>query len=196
VKDYGLPILSEDFFKRNPIEEISAARLVYSMMLNPGIIQLASEIAEQFIWRGEEEAKSIKKVTNPEDLIDIMGRDPDPVNHRILKDRIIHFSSFAILRIIEKLKNNRNDVFAELAVEVIYESKFNCGLQLLDILDSIDDPYTSSLVCMLLGLIGPRDAVQQIWNYYHFFKNEYAHETFDQGPLLALYEMKERFRLQ
>jgi hypothetical protein len=46
-----------------------------------------------------------------------------------------------------------------------------------------------------LGLIGPRDGIQPIWNYYHFFKNEYAHETFDQGPLLALYEMKDRFSL-
>jgi hypothetical protein len=78
----------------------------------------------------------------------------------------------------------------------------NIGLQvddaqkLLEILDSIEDPYTCSLVCLLLGLMGPRDGIQHIWNYYHFFKDEYGHKTYDQGPLLALYEMKDRFGLK
>jgi hypothetical protein len=194
MKDYGLPEFSDDFFEKN-IKEISAARLVYSMILNPGIDQLASEITKQFIRRGEEEARRIKEENNPENLIDIMGQEPDPFNHRILKERILHFSNFTLPRIIKRLRNNRNDAFAELAVEVIYESKVDCGVQLLEILDSIEDPYTSSLVCLLLGLIGPRDAIQNIWNYYHFFKDQYAHEDYDQGPLLALYEMKERFNL-
>jgi len=195
MKDYGLPTFSDDFFKKNPIKEISAARLVYSMILNPGIDRLASEITKRFIRRGEEEARRIKKETNPENLIDIMGQEPDPFNHKILKERILHFSNFTLPRIIERLRNNRNAAFAELAVEVIYESKVDCGVQLLEILDSIEEPYTSSLVCLLLGLIGPRDGIQHIWNYYNFFKDQYAHETYDQGPLLALYEMKERFSL-
>jgi len=195
MKDYGPPTFSGGFFKKNPIKGISGARLVYSMILNPGIDQLASKITKQFIRRGEKEARRIKEETNPENLIDIMEQEPDPFNHRILKEKILYFSNFTLPKIIERLRNNRNDAFAELAVEIIYESKVDCGVQLLEILDSIDDPYTSSLVCMLLGLIGPRDGIQPIWNYYHFFKNEYAHETFDQGPLLALYEMKDRFSL-
>ena len=195
MKDYGAPMFSNDFFEENPIKEISAARLLYSTLLNPEIDQLASEFTKQFIRRGEEEAKRIKEETNPENLIHIMEQEPDPFNHKILKERILQFSNYTLPRIIERLRNNRNDAFAELAVEVIYESGVDCGVQLLKILDSIGDPYTSSLVCLLLGLIGPRDGIQGIWNYYHFFKDEYAHETYDQGPLLALYEMKERFSL-
>lgn len=196
MKDYGPPTFSDDFLEKNPIKEISAPRLVYSMILNPGMDRLASEITKQFIRRGEEEATRIKEETNPANLIDIMGQEPDPLNHRILKERILHFSNFTVPRIVERLTNNRNDAFAELAVEVLYESKVDCGFQLLEILDSIEDPYTSSLVCLLLGLIGTRDEIQRIWNYYHFFKDQYAHETYDQGPLLALYEMKERFGLK
>src|SRR4030042_5147238 len=195
MKNYGPPTFSNDFFKKNPIKEISAARLIYSTLLNPQIDQLASAITKQFIRRGEEEARRIKEEANPENLIDIMGQEPDPFNHRILKDRILFFLNVTLPSIIERLRNNRNDAFADLAVETIYESKVDCGVQLLDILDSINDPYTSSLVCLLLGLMGPRDAIEPIWNYYHYFKNEYPHESFDQGPLLALYEMKERFSL-
>jgi len=195
MKDYGAPRFSNDFFEENPIKEISSARLLYSILLNPEIDELASKMTKQFIRRGEEEAKRIEEETNPENLIHIMEQEPDPFNHRILKERILQFSNYTLPRIIERLRNNRNDAFAELAVEVIYESGVDCGVQLLEILDSIGDPYTSSLVCLLLGLIGPRDGIQDIWNYYHFFKDEYAHETYDQGPLLALYEMKERFGL-
>jgi hypothetical protein len=125
-----------------------------------------------------------------------MGQEPDPFNHRTLKDRILQFSGVALPRIIERLRNNQNDAFAELAVEVIYESNVDCSFQLLEILDSVGDPYTASLVCLLLGLIGPKDAIQPIWNYYHYFKNEYAHKTYEQGPLLALYELKLRFGLK
>jgi len=196
MKDYGPPTFSKDFFEKNPIKEISAARLLYSTLLNPEIDQLASEVTKQFIRRGEEEAKRIKEETNPEKLIQIMEQEPDPFNHRILKERILDFSNYTLQKIIERLRNNRNDSFAELAVEVIYESNVDCGVQLLEILDSINDPYTSSLVCLLLGFIGPRKAIQPIWNYYYYFKNEYVHETYDQGPLLALYEMKERFSLE
>ncbi len=196
MKDYGLPALSGDFFQNNPIREISAARLVYSKILNPGIDRLASEFTKQFIKRADEETRRIMEETNPENLIEIMAQDPDPLNHKILRERILQYSHFTLPKIFERVGYNRNDAFAELAVQVIYESRVNCGVQLLDILDSIEDPYTSSLVCLLLGLIGPRDGVQRIWNYYHFFKDHYAHETYDQGPLLALYEMKERFSLE
>lgn len=196
MKDYGPPTFSNDFFKKNPIEEISAARLLYSILLNPEIDELASKMTKQFIRRGEQEAKRIKEEADPENLIHIMEQEPDPLNHRILKERILQFSNYTLPRIIERLRNNRNDAFAELAVQVIYESGVDCGVQLLEILDSIGDPYTSSLVCLLLGLIGPRDGIQHIWNYYHFFKGEYAHKTYNQGPLLALYEMKERFGLK
>jgi hypothetical protein len=195
MKDYGSPTFSNDFFERNPIKEISAARLLYSILLNPEIDQLASGVAKQFIRRGEEEAKRIKEENDPEKLIQIMGQEPDPFNHRILKHRILQFSGFTLPRIIERLRNNQNDAFAELAVEVIYESNVDCGVQLLEILDSAGDPYTASLVCLLLGLIGSKEAIQPIWNYYHYFKNEYAHNTYEQGPLLALYELKLRFGL-
>ncbi len=196
IRDYGLPRLSDDFFENNPFIQISGAGLVYSMMLHPEIDRHARAYTMQFIRRGEEEARRIKEETNPENLLDIMGQEPDPLNHALLKEKILHYPDVTLPRIIERLRSNRNDAFAELAVEVIYESREDYGVQLLGILDSVEDPYTASLVCLLLGLIGPGEAIQQIWNYYHFFKDQYPHDTLDQGPLLALYEMKKRFNLK
>jgi hypothetical protein len=165
------------------------------MILNPKIDRFAAEFTKRFIRRGEEEASRIKEECNPENLIRIMAQEPDPFNHQILKEKILLFQNVTLPMILERLRNNQDDAFAELAVEIIYESGVDYGGHLLDTLDSISDPYTCSLVCMLLGLIGSRDAIRPVWNYYHYFKNKYPHETFDQGPLLALYEMKKRFGL-
>ena len=72
MKDYGPPKLSGNFFNKNPLKELSAARLLYSTLLNPGIDRLASEVTRRFITRGNEEAKKIRKETKPENLLKIM----------------------------------------------------------------------------------------------------------------------------
>lgn len=197
IKDYGKAQLSSGFFAENPVKEISAARLVYSCLLNPEVEQVAAEMARPHIpeerWR--EEAEKITRETDLEGLLKIMGEYPDALNHALLKKKILSFSQLAISRIIDKLKDNQDDLFVELGIKIIYESKINCSFELLQILGTIKDPYTLSLVCLLLGLIGPQEAIQPVWNYYHFLRDEYPEETYDQGPLLALYEFKERFGL-
>lgn len=198
IKDYGKTQLSNGFFVENPVKEISAARLIYSCLLNPGIEEHVADVAKPHISekRWKEEEKKIKQETILEGLLKIMGASPDSLNHALLKKKILSFSRLAILRIIERLKDNQDDLFVELGIKIIYESKINCSSELLRILDTIKDPYTLSLIYLLLGLIGPKEAIQPVWNYYHFLRDRYPEETYEQGPLLALYEFKERFGVE
>jgi hypothetical protein len=193
MKDYGSPRLTKDFFDKNPVEEFSAVRLLYSALLYPQIKRLASELAGQLVKRGEKEAKRIKRERNPENLLKIMEQHPDPINHWLLKKKILGFSKILVPKIIEKLKDNRDDMFVELAISIIYESKIDCSSRLLEILDSIKDPYTLALVCLLLGFTGGSKAIRPVWNYYHFLREKYPKESYDQGPLLALHELRARF---
>ena len=195
VKDYGQPDLSDDFFNKNLIKEFSAPIMLYSLLLNPGIDKLAAETTKGLITRGKAEAKKIRKEKSPDNLLTIMQQQPDPINHWLLKKKILDFSKRVIPKIIEKLKDNHDEAFVELAVSIIYESKIDCSSHLLGILDSIKDPYTKSLSCLLLGLIGKIEAIQLVWNCYHSLKDEYPQESYDQGPLLALCEFKERLNL-
>ncbi|MEW6619058.1 MAG: hypothetical protein AB1422_06895 [bacterium] len=194
-KDYGPPRLSKDFFDKNPFKELSAARMLYSFLLYSelNIDQFASKLVRMSVGkRREEEAKRINKETKLENLIKMMEQKPDPLNHWLLKKRILRFRKSAVPKLIESLRDNRDDTFVEIGIQIIYESQIDCSSQLLGILDSIKDPYTLSLVCLLLGLIGPKEALQPVWNYYHFLKDKYFQEQYAQGPLLALYEFKER----
>lgn len=194
MKDYGKAQLSRGFFIENPVKEISSARLLYSCLLNPGIEERAADFAKPHIpekrWKEEEE--KIKRETSLEGLLKIVEESPDPCNHALLKKKILSFSRLAVPRIIERLKDNQDDLFVELGIRIIYESKIDCAEHLLRILDSISEPHTLSLVCLLLGLIGSKEAIQPVWNYYHFLRDKYPEETYEQGPLLALYEFKAR----
>lgn len=194
IKDYGSPELSKDFFDKNPVKDLSAARISYSKLLHPKIEALATKTVKQFVTRGRKEAKKIRRETNPENLLGIMRQYPDPLNHRLLRERILSFSEYTIPKIIEELKDSQDDVFVELAISIIYQSKIDYSPQLLRVLNSIKDPYTLSLVCLLLGLIGSKESIQFVWNCYHFFqKHKYSGEDYEQGPLLGLYEFKVRF---
>jgi hypothetical protein len=59
-----------------------------------------------------------------------MGECPDPVNYALLKRKILSFSNLAVLKIVEKLKDNQDDGFVELGIRIIYESKIDCSTQL------------------------------------------------------------------
>jgi len=196
TEDYGHVKLSQEFFDKNPLVEISAPRLLYSFLSYPGMDQLAAETVRKFIPdRGKKEEERIRKETQLENLIKIMEQTPDPINQPLLVKKIVSYRKKAIPIIIEKLKDTQDDVFIELAIRIIYHSKVNCSNQLLEILDSIKAPYAVSLVCLLLGLIGKKDAIQPVWNYYHYLKKRYCRQNYEQGPLIALYEFKERFSL-
>ncbi len=192
IKDYGPAVLSKEFFAQNSAHEFSAPSLMYFRLMHPQADRLACEQAQKFVRRGEEEKERILKTDSLEGLLCIMGEKPDPFNHTLLIEKILCFHEEAILKIIDKLKSSRNDVFVELAVKVIYSSKMDSFVRLLGVLDNIEYPYTLSQVCLLLGFVGTREAVLPLWNCFHYLKEEYRQEYFCEGPLLALAELNGR----
>lgn len=116
-----------------------------------------------------------------------MEQEPDSINQWLLKKNILGFSPFAVPEIIERLKDNHDAIFVEMAVDIFHKLKTDSSSRILGILNSIKDPYTCSLVCMLLGLIGTEEAVKPVRDCYHFLREEYP-ENYEQWPLLALYE--------
>jgi len=119
MKDYGPPRLSSDFFDENTFEEISAARLLYSTMLSPGVEKLALEFSKVFVSRGKKEAKRIRREKNPDNLLEMMKQHPDSINQWLLKKKILGYSKIIVPKIIEELEDNEDDVFVELAIKII-----------------------------------------------------------------------------
>lgn len=122
-----------------------------------------------------------------------MEQKPDSINQWLLKKKILKFSPFAVPEMIERLKDNRNAIFVEMAVYIFHKSEIESSSQLLGILNLIKDPYTRYLVCMLPGLIGAEEAVKPVWDCYHFLREEYPEENYEQRPLPAVYEFGGRY---
>ena len=55
-------------------------------------------------------------------------------------------------------------------------------------------PYAVSLLCMLLGLYENKKSEKILWDYYHYFNEHFHNDTYSDGPLLGLIEMRERKR--
>lgn len=191
--DYGEPLLNEDFYRNNKCHEISAPRLIYSVLLSPGIERIAETISKKFVNRGGNEAILIKNTENVKQLIDIMKRVPDSLNRTILQDKLLHYKQASVPLIIEELKKPQYHAFFEIAVRVLHASSGDYSLEIISIIRNHQkDAYAVSLLCMLLGFYDNIESEKLLWDYFHYFKDRWPNETFSDGPLLGLEEIRAR----
>lgn len=191
--EYGEPITDDNFFNNNNVHEMSAARLIYSNILNPQIEKFVSDKMNKVSNRGKDEKKLIQQTKNAKGLIKIMKSNPDIIVHEKLKRKILKNKKETIPIIIEELKKPQKTVFYELAVRVIYFSGFDFSNKIIEIIKNYQrSAYAVSLLCMLLGFYDNKSNRKLLWDYYHYFKNDYKNETYSDGPLLGLIEMRAR----
>lgn len=194
--DYGEPLLDEKFFRRHTVHEISAQRLFYSNLLMPEVEAIALLISNQMIDRGSEEAKLIERTEDVKALIDIMEKGLDTLNYGKLVKKLLRYKETSVFMIIEELKQPKNDAFLEIAIRVIHGSQVNYSEAILEIIkESKLGAYAVSQLCMLLGFYQNEKSEKLLWDYYHYFKEHYSGETYSDGPLLALEEIRERRKL-
>lgn len=192
--DYGRPDLSKDFFRRNRVHAISAPRLLYSSLLMPEVEKLASDFTNQILDRGAKEARMIERENDVRKLIEIMEKGLDSLNYERLKKKLLEYQEVSIPLIFDALKKPQNDAFVELAVGIIHASGKDCwSKEILGIIQHHKlTAYSASLLCMLLGFYEREKSEKVLWDYYHYLRNHFPDETYSDGPLLGLIEMKER----
>jgi hypothetical protein len=194
IVEYGQPLLDEAFFAENDVHEISAPRLMYSYLLHPEIEGIANKVARQFITRGKKELKCIETAKDTETLIRIMRNNPDPLNHKPLIDRLVEKKLQSVPMILRELKDLQNDSFVELSVRILLMSETECSEKIIDIikLGNNRKAYAISILCILLGFYDNEYSEKLLWDYYHYMKFRYPSDTYSDGPLLGLIEMRER----
>jgi hypothetical protein len=192
--NYGLPpLLNDSFFISNRVHEISAPRLLYSNLLNPEIEQITSKLTNQLIDRGQKEAIVIEKAENADELINLMRKGVDVLNHEMLKEKLLQKKETTVPIILNELKKPQSSQFVEISIQILYFSEIDCSNEIVEILQKTNlNAYTVSLLCILLGFYGVEEYVEILWKYYHYFKDRFPNETFSDGPLIGLSEIWER----
>jgi len=188
-------MLTKKFFDENPVKEISAQRFAYSFLLYDGLEEVATEFSKNYIKRGKDEAELLKKESSPEVLLKMMRGNCDTLNHTLLHSKILEQEEALMPRIIEKLKTSGNDVFIEHAMKLIKKAKKNYCEELIEIIDDIRSPYALSLACIIIGFMGNESDVPMLLRKHSELKSLYPGEDYEQGALLGLIELRERFKL-
>lgn len=134
VIDYGPPLPDQAFFSKNGLHELSAPRLVYSCLLNPGIERIADTAARQIFRRGAEELRRIETAKDTETLIVLLKNNPDTLNHLPLIDRLVTEKEQSVQMILQELKQHQNSSFIEIAVRILHRAGINCSQELIGII--------------------------------------------------------------
>ena len=196
VGDYGVPLPDKAFFENNDIHELSGVRMLYSIMLNPHLERLVNRAVRQVLIRGEEELERIKKAGDINTLIDIMKGNPDMINQIPLIEKILQDSDTAVTLILQELRKPQNDSFVELSARILHRSGVDCSEEIINIIKTGNNrrAYPIAVLSVLLGFFDNRDTEKMLWDLYHHLKKYFPHETYSDGPLLGLSEMRERHK--
>lgn len=189
IGDYGEPRLGEAFFADKDFGGLSPQTLLYNMLLRPGLLATAAGTLKPKIARGRAEGQRIERA-DLSGLIAIMRESPDPLNHHLIIERVAAQIDEALPRILEGLAGDPSDSFAELSVHIIHQAGADCAGELVELVKRpIRNAYALSLVCLLPGLMRAEGATKPLWDCYHFFRERFPRKSYQQGPLLGLYEL-------
>ena len=89
VMHYGPVDLASPIIDADSFHDISAPRMLYSLLLAPQVEEMASSITNRFIVRGRAEADCIDSFQTLDQLIQCAKGRPDPLNHTRLVSRLL-----------------------------------------------------------------------------------------------------------
>jgi hypothetical protein len=192
IGDYGTPDLSEEFFAAHPFD-FSPARILNNIMHAPELATLVNDFVRERIPRGEDELRRIERAESAAELVEIMKRKPDPLNHDAIIWRALELADETVPLILVALEEPQFASFVELAAQIIYRSRRDVSAELLALVARpAPSAHALSLVCMLLGMFGVEQARKPLWDCFHFFRERFPQRHYEQGPLIGLYELKEK----
>lgn len=193
-------LLSKKFFRDNPYTEGTAQQVAYTLLLSEEVEETARDIileeghlTKKRLEQIAQEEAMIQAEEDPEKIFNLLRKNLDSVNCLVLINKALDYEEEILPKVAEKLIRSDHDTFIENAVRLLARSKTDYTALLRERFDEIRSPYVKSLVCLVLGFRGGEDTIPWMMDRYWELQEKYPMEDYDQGPLLALYELNARF---
>lgn len=184
--------LSKEYFASHPLKEFSAARFEYSIYTMVGIEKLVSDRFTPSLKDLQDEA-IIDSAVKPEELLQCMRKSLSGSNRQRLRNKVLDNETEMKLLIKRKAITNIQDIFIENTLHFFLHCKENCCNWIIQQYDNMHSEYMKSMLCLVLGFRGDASAVPLLVKEVERFEQWYPDKSYEQGPLLALYELKDRF---
>jgi hypothetical protein len=187
--------LTDKFFKENTVKELTAQFFVYTQIQEPLLTEFASDYVRKYEDRADEEKETLLRENNPDILLKMLRGKCDVINQPLLHQKVLEHEETLAPRMFEMYVKSLNTVFIENSAKILARTQNDYSEELLKILDEIRSPYAMSLACITLGFIADKLAVPMLLNKFYYFKKFYPEENYEQGALLGLMELDNRFHL-
>ena len=189
-------LLTKSYFDKHPLKEFSAARMQYSLLTNPAFEEIAHELIREHglgTSNAEECEQSISKEEDLTELLHWTRRSIPGEGRLLLRRKLLAREQEAMPEVQRMLLTTANDFFVENALYLFVGSQEDYSRWLLDHYQQIRYSYARSTMCLALGFRGDASIVPFLMAQVDLMEKRWPNESFSQGPLLALHELKARF---
>ena len=200
----NLKLLTKDYFNRHPVKEYSAARLEYSMLLIPEVMDVVDEklpeMREMAAKRGidiPDTKEQMKRVEEEEDtgkLLRMLRQTQPPVVRKAVREKLLKREMEVLPEIQRMILKAFNDNTIENCVRFMTKCETDCTEWIMRHYDDVREPYARSMLCLVLGFRASTDVIPFLVQQVDAFERQFPDKSFEQGPLMALYEIRARFR--
>ena len=200
----NLKLLTKDYFNRHPVKEYSAARLEYSMLLMPEVMDVVDEklpeMREMAAKRGidiPDTTEQMKRVEEEEDtgkLLRMLRQTQPPVVRNAVREKLLKREMEVLPEIQRMILKAFNDNTIENCVRFMTKCETDCTEWIMRHYDDVREPYARSMLCLVLGFRASTDVIPFLVQQVDAFERQFPDKSFEQGPLMALYEIRARFR--
>lgn len=194
VQEFIDKILNEKFFKANIPGQVSAFRILDVTISVDGMdAQIYKELPQDKKDQMKEENKLAENEENIDKLYNMLRKGLFPSAVAIIASKIMSNKDEIVPRMLRDFKNSANDNFVESTARILVKAQDNYSKEIAAILPQIKYPYTQAVACYMLGKIGGEEYIETLYEYFIRLKNNYKNETYFEGPLVGLYELKRRY---
>jgi len=188
-------LLPKSFFKKNPLDQMSAAVIAYLFMtagpderLQGKIDEMVKEnILDQRGKNIEEEKERIAQLSDGETVVSFIRHGYDVANLELLCKKMLTMQEEVFPLILRRFRTSFQDSFVEIAVYALARGEQIYIDQLKDMYSEIRNPYAQSMACLVFGVQRQEDTLPLLLSEYERLKKEYPEKQLCQGPLLAIY---------
>lgn len=200
----NLKLLTKDYFKRHPVKELSAARLEYSTLLMPEVMDIVNAHLPKLRAMAAEREIDIpdttvemERVAQEEDtakLLRMLRQGLPPEVRKVLLEKLLKRETEVLPEVQRMILKAFNENTIENCVRFMVKSETNCSEWIMGHSNEVRDPYARSMLCLVLGFRADPDAIPFLMQQVDSFGKRFSNEAHEQAPLLALYEIRARFR--
>ena len=173
------------------------------MLLMPEVMDIAyeklPEIRALAAKRGidipdtTERMAKVAQEENTATLLRMLRQALPPVVRKAVLEKLLKREAEVLPEIRRIILKAFNDNTIENCVWFMTKCETNCTNWILQNYDDVHEPYARSMLCLVLGFHADTDVISFLMQQVDSFEIQFPDRSYEQGPLMALYEIRARF---